>query len=209
MKTAYILKNRKQVHYVMILISIICSLILISCYPGDAISPSNADIITTFKKSTADFSSIMSYAMPDSVIYISNDGPEASKYPLQDQQILTAIKRNMLQYGYSKEEDPAQADVLVVALITSTKWVAGGCYSWYWSYWYPYWGYCYPVSYSYETGTIFIIMVDPELGDGSAENAEWVAAMNGLLSSVSNAEARIDRNIDQAFYQSPYLGGGK
>jgi len=210
MKITHVFKNKIFILLLIILFSVSFSLVLTSCYPGDPISASDTDVVTTFRNATVDFSTKMTYSMPDSVIYITIDGPAAGDTPALDQQILSAIKRNMEQVGYAPESNPDQADVLIVPLATSKEWVAGGCYPWYYGWWYPYPGYCYPVAYSYQTGTILIIMVDPEhANDDSTEDALWIAGINGLLSSSSSAAARIDRDIDQAFKQSPYLSDGK
>ena len=210
MKIINILTGRKFRALHALIFSVGFSLLLVSCYPGDSISPSDTDVVTTFRNASADFSTKKAYALPDTVIHITDDGPVAGGTPLLDQQILSAIKRNMALAGYVAESNPAQADVLIVPLATSTKWASGGCYPWYWGPWYPYPGYCYPVVYTYETGTVLLIMVDPDLaGNGSAGDALWIAGINGLLSSSSNSAARIDRDIDQAFEQSPYLADGK
>jgi hypothetical protein len=99
--------------------------------------------------------------------------------------------------------------VHVLNFATETTWVAGGCYPSYWGWWYPYPGWCYPVAYTYETGTLVTVMVAP--GVTTDEPAIWIAGVNGLLTGASSAEvsARINRNIDQAFAQSAYLGAGK
>ena len=104
--------------------------------------------------------------------------------------------------------DQNTADVHVAALATTTTWVSGGCYYGYWSYWYPYYGWCYPTYYTYTTGTILIVMANPnKSGD---DKGVWIAGLNGVLSgSTSNTSSRLNNNIDQAFSQSPYLGDGK
>ena len=114
----------------------------------------------------------------------------------------------MLQLGYTKVVNPADADVLILPFVSSTTWISGGCY-YYWDYWYPYPGYCYPVAYTYTTGSLVIAMSDQNNSDET--NALWVAGINGLMSESTTADisVRIDTNIDQAFRQSPYLGEGK
>jgi hypothetical protein len=107
----------------------------------------------------------------------------------------------------------------VVAAITTETNVYWGYVWWgYWG-WYPYWpvgwgassnwyypGYWYP--YSYSTGTLMVGMVD-----GTAPAAEervpliWTAAVNGVLADASTNLAVATAGIDQAFQQSPYLGG--
>jgi len=183
--------------------------IFYSCYPGDPVSSSDTDVVATFFDPNANFASKQTYAMPDSVVHVADGGQAGGSVSRQyDQQILDRIRQNLQNLGYTEEMNPAQADVHVVPLVTTTSWVSGGCY-WYWGYWYPYPGYCYPVAYTYTTGTVVIAMSDP--GVTSQASALWVAGINGLVSgsSTSNISARINTNIDQAFAQSPYLGDGK
>jgi hypothetical protein len=213
MKTAHIVIFRKFIQLYIILFFIGFCLVLSSCYPGNDISVSEADIVTTFRNESADFAAKQTYAMPDYVVYITDDDETPENNPVLDRQILSAIERNMEQAGFDLIEDPDQADVLVVPMVTRSTWVGGGCNYWYYDPWYGYPGYCYPYYYTYETGTLFIIMVDPAHADNdSVEDALWTAAINGLLSSSFNAgssEARINRDVNQAFIQSPYLGDGK
>lgn len=192
--------------------AIAISLTLLSCYPGDAVSATDTDMITTFRNPDADFSSKQTYAMPDMLMYLSKDGVvSGSPNPAADQDVLDAIDRNMQQAGYQKVNNPAQADVLVVPLGTTTDWAGGSCYPWYWDWWYaPYPGWCYPVVYTYTTATLLISMVDASQASSSGNvDALWIAGLNGILASGVNTTARIDRDVDQAFDQSPYLGDGK
>jgi len=199
-------RTAKRFGLVAILIG--CGLSMTSCYPGDDLTPADTDIVATFFDKTADFSTAQTFAMPDSVAHVedgtivTNDGP-------YDQQILSRVRSNLVQLGFTEVQDPAQADVLVPTFATQTTWVSGGCYYWYWDWWYGYPGYCYPVYYTYETGTIVTVMVDRSAA--SQRTALWVAGINGLTTGSASADitARINRNIDQAFVQSPYLGAGK
>ncbi|MHA2033091.1 MAG: DUF4136 domain-containing protein, partial [Candidatus Kariarchaeaceae archaeon] len=80
-----------------------------------------------------------------------------------------------------------------------------------WGWWggYPGWGY--PggsVTYNYQTGTIFLTMLEPEKinPDDETYGAVWLARMNGVLSSSVNTNSRITQRLNDAFNQSPYLG---
>jgi DNA-binding protein YbaB len=51
-------------------------------------------------------------------------------------------------------------------------------------------------------------MVDPSTYDPDDDKSlqlVWMSAMNGVLSSTANNHSRIQRVINQAFTQSPYL----
>jgi hypothetical protein len=193
------------VRLIITLLVITAPFIFYACYPADPISPADTDVVATFYKKEANFAAAQTFAMPDSVVQIG-DGEEVSGE--FDQQILDRIKQNLLTLGYTEEVDPQDADVHVVPFKTNTTWVSGGCY-WYWGWWYPYPGYCYPVAYTYTTGSIVIAMTDPD--NTIVENALWTAAINGLITGSGGTDIsnRIDNNIDQAFTQSPYLGEGK
>lgn len=210
MKITHIFKCRKFLQIYIILFFVGFGLVLISCYPGDPISSSEADIVTTFRNANANFATKQTFSLPDSVIHIDDNDETTEGDPILDQQILSAIERNMEQSGFDLLADPDQADVLVVPMVTSTTFVGGGCYPWYWDSWYYYPGWCYPDYYSYETGTLLIIMVDPDHADDQlTESALWISGINGLVTSQSDTLARLGRDIDQAFEQSPYLSDGK
>jgi hypothetical protein len=139
--------------------------------------------------------------------------------------ILAAIHRNMKEVGYTEETgDIRDADVVVGAgIVTQENWaLVGGYYSW-WG-WYGW--YYYPVTYavSFDSGSVIMVMIDPEWRDESrsaedtgtdggvgpeAYQAVWGAGLHGLLDAAT--ESKVDNGIDQAFEQSPYLhvNGGR
>ena len=179
-----------------------------SCYPGETLTAADSDVIATFFNPNADFSTKMTYAIPDSIDRIDKDGNPVSDPGQFDAQIISRIKQNLNGLGFTEQQNPANADVLVVAFINKTTWASGGCYSWGYGWWYSYPGYCYPVVYTYSTGTLLIVMADRQ-SQGSTD-ALWVAGINGLLEDASSGiETRLANNINQAFNQSPYLGNGK
>ena len=52
---------------ILALLAITVPAVFFSCYPGDPITPADTDVVATFYNPAADFSSLMTYAMPDSV----------------------------------------------------------------------------------------------------------------------------------------------
>ena len=202
------INKKNALHSLLLMLFISICFILVSCYPGDTLTPADTDVIATFFNPNADFSTKMTYAIPDSVVRVDADGNPISDPGQFDQQIIDGIKQNLQQLGYTEEQNPANADVLVVAFATTTTWASGGCYTWWYGWWYPYPGWCYPVVYTYSTGTLMIVMTDPQNQESS--DALWVAGINGILEDTSSGiGTRINNNIDQAFKQSPYLGEGK
>lgn len=191
-----------------IAILILSTTILQSCYPGEELTYSDTDLVVTFYNKDANFATKQTFAMPDSIVRLDEDGNFVSDPGPFDNQILNKIKSELQSLGFTEEAVQANADVLVIAAITTSTWVSGGCYDWWYSWWYPYYGWCYPTYYTYDTGTIIIAMLDVNVTE--AKSGLWVAGINGLLGdSNSSTSSRINQNIEQAFNQSPYLGDGK
>jgi Domain of unknown function (DUF4136) len=180
--------------------------ILQSCYPGDEITYSDSDIVATFYDKEADFSTKLTFAMPDEIIRLDDEGNPINDPGVNDQLAINRIKSNLDQAGFTEITNPDSItnipDVLVIAFANQSTWVSGGCYSSWYSWYYPYYGWCYPVYYTYDIGTLVIVMVDPT----ESRNAFWVAALNGILEDTNaGIAARVTDGIDQAFTQSPYL----
>jgi hypothetical protein len=207
-KTSLKMFLRKGLFFLMFLSAAV--VVLQSCYPYDDQTPANSDVVATFYEEGTNFANLVNYAMSDT-IYTFGTGSD-NLVPNDDisssnaNAILNSIKSNLANYGFvDKTSTPADADVFVAAIVTSSTWVSGGCYGGYWSYWYPYYGWCYPVAYTYTTGTLLIVMAEKET---NSTKGVWVAGCNGVVSSTVTT-SRINSDINQAFQQSPYLGNGK
>jgi len=207
---------------------------LFGCYPGGPEYTNQYNIVLTRYDKDYNFASKKTYYMIDTIAYISNikdpDYTEAEKEAWESA-LFNSIEENMNSRDYTRL-DSAQAvvtppDLVVLASTigiknSGTVWMPppgwwGGYYPGYpgggwgpgYGWWYPpgWWG-GYPVSYSYSTGTVIILMADEETsGTGDLEDLvalEWNAVIDGLLSGVIDASS-IDKKIDQAFIQSPYL----
>jgi hypothetical protein len=178
--------------------------VLQSCYPYDDRTASDSDVVATFYEKGTNFAGLVNYAMSDTIFTFSSNGqnliPNDDISSTNTTAILNSIKSNLTSMGFvDKTTTPAEADVVIAAIVTSSTWVSGGCYGGYYSYWYPYYSYCYPVAYTYTTGTLLIVMVDNQ-----ASITVWIAGINGIISgTVTNS--RISSDINQAFNQSPYL----
>jgi len=187
--------------------------VLQGCYPYDDQTVADADVVATFYDDGANFSQLVTYAFPDTIYTFDSNGdivPSDDISSTNANQIKNAINNNMQEMGFTPVTtgNEPNADVVVFALVTSSTWVSGGCYGGYWSYWYPYYGWCYPVAYTYTTGTVFILMIDPN--KSANDQGVWIAAINGVLNDTNASIAsRINSDIDQAFNQSPYLRGSK
>jgi hypothetical protein len=184
-------------------------IILQSCYPYDDINVQDADVVATFYDNATNFSDLGTYAISDTIFTFDSNGdivPSGDISNSNANQILNSIKSNMASFGFEElTTNQSSADVVMAAFVSSSTWVSGGCYGGYYSYWYPYYGWCYPVAYTYTTGSIIIVMSRP---DANNPETVWIAGCNGVVSgTVTNS--RINSDINQAFTQSPYLGNGK
>ena len=178
---------------------------LYSCYPGDEITAADTDIVATFFDKDANFATKVKYAMPDVIIRLDEEGNPINDPGVNDQLAITRIKSNLEDAGFEYLDNPDSLtnvpDVLVIVFANQSTWVSGGCYS-SWYSWYYYYGWCYPVYYTYDIGSLIIVMLDPN----ESKNALWVAALNGILEDTNAGIAdRLTDGIDQAFAQSPYL----
>jgi hypothetical protein len=209
-KTSIKMFLRKGIIFLMFLSASV--IVLQSCYPYDDLTPEDTDVVVTFYDEGTNFTNLVTYAIPDTIYTFNSSGdivPSEDISSSSANQILTSLNNNLQESGYTPQQgNQADADVHVFALVTSSTWVSGGCYGGYWSYWYPYYGWCYPVAYTYTTGSLFVVMLNPaKTGDSQAV---WFAGVNGILSSTNASNAsRINSDIDQAFNQSPYLRGSK
>jgi hypothetical protein len=203
------MNNNKIAHRTILLLAFLSlGFILVSCYPGETLTPADSDVVATFFDKEADFSTKLTYAIRDSVTRIDEDGNPVFEVGQYDQQAINRIKANLDQAGFNEVGNPAVADVIVITFANKSTWASGGCYSWWYSWYYPYYGWCYPVYYTYQTGSLLIIMLDAKATE--QKDALWVAAINGILEDTSaGISTRINNSINQAFTQSPYLGEGK
>ena len=194
--------KKKFVFYLSIII------ILGSCYPQGPEYYEDLDVVFTNFDDQFDFASKGTYSMPDKIVKIEGDlaegeEPEYVKEP-QNTQMLQKMEANMSALGWTKIEDPADADLVLFPAV----WTNTTIYYWYdyWCWYYPYycgWGWGYPSVSSYTTGTLVMTLVaDGE--DYIEPSRVWTAAANGLLSGAYNT-TRVNNAIDQAFEQSPYL----
>ena len=186
-------------------------LILAGCYPGGAEYYEETDIVYTNYEESFDFASKGTYSIPDKIVKVTGniaegEDPEFVKEPYNTQ-ILQKIESNMTAMGYSKIEDPKNADIVMFPAV----WTNTTVYYWYdyWCWWYyPYycgwgWGWGYPSVSTYTTGTLVMTLIAD--GDEYVEpTTMWTAAINGLLSGAYDG-SRVNFGIDQAFKQSPYL----
>ena len=207
------MKNRLLIPMVAIAV-----LAMWGCYPG-SVTVSELDTVLTLFDDEEDFQRFTTFHLADTIVVIGDDDNEVDhKY---DDDILNEVRQNMLDLGYEERDQIEGTDVVLLVEYSRSDLLVGwnpcpGCWCGYWC-WYPGWpwyGYnpYYPwggVVYSYPVGTVFITMFDntgEEPPMDMVAPAPWTAAFNGLIQgSDSQILQRIERAIDQAFDQSPYL----
>ncbi|PIB35154.1 hypothetical protein BFP72_06960 [Reichenbachiella sp. 5M10] len=192
-----------------ILLALLLSSMIAGCYPDQITEADEFDIVvTTYDEELFQPNQYKTYAMPDSVLYQNDDHSTYHKF---NGTILSSIKTNMTNYGYTRvDPNTTDPDILILPeVITTENYAAGGCWDCWWWYdpWYPGWGY-YPPAYvySYRTGSIIISMVTftPTLPADADATSAWTGLVNGLLRDELT-KSNIEEFIDQAYSQSPYL----
>ena len=207
---------------------------LAACYPGSIDSISEVDVVVTVQDTSVNYAQFVLYAMPDTVIQI-NDTAEGSVdlSHEHDSLIVSTVAQRMEQLGYLRVTIPDDISELhpffvpdLVVVLTSVGvennyyvynpgWGYWGWPGWgYWPGYGPGWGWGYPGywgSGSYQSGTLFIDMLDPNNPPPNGEPPEipvvWTGALNGVLTgSSAGAATRLTDGINRAFDQSPYLG---
>lgn len=169
-------------------------------------------------------------------IDVAEDDPEVEPLPdALANPLIATVEAEMKKTGYQSVSEGDEPD-LGIKISVSKGTVVGVAYSpyWYWyGYPYYYWGYYYPydvsVSYAYNTGVIKVDMIDvgelPPPGESPIGDADggvgvgddagvppaplralWTGAVYGVLLEGTDIDKAQD-GIEQAFKQSPYLGG--
>lgn len=198
-----------------------------ACHPGGISDIGDRDVVLTLVDTTVDFSTVGTYAMPDTIIRVDEDGGSDEANPAVDAVILNEIAAQFAALGYTRVDvGGAEPDVIVLVEAARSDFttlvpVGPSWWDWwgYWPGWGPGWGPCcpgpgwgptypwIPVPVTQTTGTLTIKMLDPEatVGDESIPMI-WLGLINGLLEgSDASIVERADDLLDQLFVQSPYL----
>ncbi|HEY1333140.1 MAG TPA: DUF4136 domain-containing protein [Myxococcaceae bacterium] len=198
------------------------ALLLAACYPGGAETVEDLDSVTTQHDPAASFSTLRTYAFPDTIQEVASTGgqplPMDHSY---DTRILARVEANLNGIGL-RRVDPAteSADVDVLVTFTATRYTEYTSYPFYdlWPDWNGFagydssWGIDYPWAYGSATvldaGSLRIEMLDQRTANPSTKQltAIWTASVDGVLAGDKESIVqRIEKGIDQAFAQSSYL----
>lgn len=198
---------------------IMLSSAVIGCYPEQITNLTQTVSVTTLVDSQTALKTARSFTVPDTVLHpLKFQGADLIGHA-HDADILKAVRTNLVGLGWHEITDVAttRPDVVVLTFVLEqtntgvayTDWWGG------WSFWPgwpvgygPDWFWGYPgnvTTFSYESGTIAMVMLDLRNGDPTRKRVPilWAGAVNGalMIASVEDALA----GIDQAFLQSPYL----
>lgn len=198
---------KKMLHRVTKLLPVfLLSAVVYSCYYDYTLESTTYDLVGTFHNTEYNFNNVTKYYFVDSVFHFDTEGNVTRAY---DSQIKSTIISNLNKLNWTRVTDTAGAgDVIVVSvgLTTGTVTVVNSgdnC-------WYDYYGYSwcdpYYTSYTFDTGTLVMMMADLHKREGTRLPIQWNGTLNGVMGlSGTSTPTRIINGINQAFTQSPYL----
>jgi hypothetical protein len=199
---------------------------LAACNDDDDITGPTG-IVTTVRDQTFNFTSLHTFAMPDTIVqFVPLTGSPLVVSRSFDQVALNEVRQNLLARGYTQVTDPQTTRpdfVVLVGSTATTNYDAYVTYPWYniWGF-YPGWGWyaegfnsswnlVYPwypqigVT-AYDRGTLVVTLLPTASVSALSQtiDASWAgiasALLNGTITSTSVANA-----VDEMFQQSPYL----
>lgn len=181
-------------------------------------------VVYTDHDNNVSFDGYKTYFLPDSILEAG--GYKASYWKDENAKaIIDAVALQMDSRGYTRVTDPEKKDEVDVGVqlsyVAQTNHVISYTpYGGWWDYgfWGPWWGgwyYPYPVTYSYDTQTMLLEMVDLTKKDTSETKKQdipvvWYVSMSGFMygNGRVNQQLLLDA-VDQAFDQSPYIQSNK
>jgi len=190
---------------------VVLAFLIAGCYPEGPEYVEDTDIVLTNHNYDYSFTGKDTYSMPDKIVKITGnltDGDAPVFIPdVVATQILARIESDMSKLGYTRVAIEANPKMLLTPASweTTTIFMYYDYWYWWWGGYYPGWGY--PPMYvsSYTTGTLVMSLIDPTVESANGNPIpQWTGAINGLLTGTYNA-SRVNKAIDQAFTQSPYL----
>ncbi len=192
---------------------------LTSCnlYPGGDTRTEQLDVVVTQYDLNADFSTMKTYAVSDSVKPISSDPNSPPSFIISDEMsnvVIQTVKANMAGYGWTLVDTSMKPDLVIdlSATVTRNTNVYGSYPGYGWGYpgygwgypWYPY----YTTVTSYEVGSFVLVGLDFKNIDHTNQTIPvlWHGLAQGpIINNVDDPLSRVQRDIDQVFEQSPYL----
>ena len=92
---------------------------ILSCYPDREVTVSELDLVITLHDETVDFGQFQTFAIPDSIVRIDENGDLDLEPGEFDQEIIARIILNMEDLGYVRELNPTvnEPDLVVLTEI--------------------------------------------------------------------------------------------
>lgn len=191
--------------------------VMVSCYPQGADNIEDYDVAITNYDKSADFTAFKTFAIPDTVVYFSNDRDVQFSHAYDDQ-IVELVTKNFTDRGYQLVDTTENPSFIVSISAFSNvnysyyidNWYNN--WSWYWGPWwggssfYPYYPW-YPVSvYAYRSGSLVIDMISTTPRADGKLSVLWSGVSDGVLQGSGQFIInRTTKLINQCFAQSPYL----
>ncbi|HTI65130.1 MAG TPA: DUF4136 domain-containing protein [Gemmatimonadaceae bacterium] len=198
----------------------------------EVLSPLPVGSVTTFHDSSFNFTTLNTFAMPDTVVHLA----PLTGTPLEvtrqfDQVALDQVRQNLLARGYVEDTIPGTMAtfVVLVGATATTNYNAFVGYPWFnlWGFWpgwneftqgnfdtswtivYPWFGVV--GTTAYDRGTLIVDLI-PTLQvnplDKSIKSAWAGVATAAVLDQNSITSSTVQAAIDQMFALSPYLVAG-
>ena len=115
----------------------------VACYPDEVTNVVDLDTVATFRADSFDFGTVVRFAMPDTVLDLSDEVENPIEVTDEyDQLIIDQVRANLLALGWLEsktETDPAPEVVMLLGKVAQEN-ISGGV--WYpgspgWGWWYP------------------------------------------------------------------------
>ena len=202
---------------------------LAACDEGDQnfVQPISARAVTVFKDSTFNFTTLRTFAMPDTVVHFNPvTGTPLNVSRQFDQVALDRVRQNLLVRGYTQVANPSvtRPDFVVLVAATATPsynaWIG---YSWFsiwgfspvWRWFQPGFSTAWTIVYpwfgvvgttAYERGTLIVDIIPTSSVNLTTRTirSAWAGVATSLFDGVINANS-VTAAIDQMFALSPYL----
>lgn len=213
----------KRVFTTLFSLASICAVVSLTSCSKDPLNHINAEesrVYTTFKDSTANFSSYSTFLIPDSVSVSYNGVSQGKELTDVDAAYVLAVKKYFTNAGYTETTDKSKADIGISVnkiINQSTGYYSYGSFwggyggmwntGYYWGF--PGYGYGYPSfmgSYTITDNAISITAIDLKNAAKNQQlNPIWIGTINGY-GVVDNSNPNIaDSQVDSLFVQSTYL----
>jgi len=194
---------------------------------NNIVPPIATKVVAVFKDSTFDFTTLHTFAMPDTVVHFT----PLTGTPLEvtrdfDQTTLNRVRQDLIARGYTEITNPqlVKPDFVVLVGATATQsYNAFVGYSWFtvwgfysgWGWFKPgfntTWGIIYPwfgvvgVT-AYDRGTLIVDLIPTSEVNAATRTirSAWTGVASSLLDGDINANT-INTAIDEMFRLSPYL----